>query len=50
MNEDTRSEVERFYDAVALKFGVQRKFSELNPMEVHALVQACNMILQVVHD
>ena len=47
---ENKSSVELFYDAVASKFGVQRKFSELNPMEVHALVQACNMILQVVRD
>lgn len=45
-----KSEVERFYDAVALKFGVQRKFSELNPVEVQMLCQGCNIILQVVHD
>lgn len=50
MNEDTRSEVEKFFDAVALKFGVQRKFSELNPVEVQMLCQGVNIILQVVHD
>ena len=50
MNEDTRSEVEKFFDAVAAKFGVQRKFSELNPMEVQMLCQGCNIILQVVRD
>jgi hypothetical protein len=44
MNEDTRSEVEKFYDAVAAKFGVQRKYHEMQ------LVQAINMILQVVRD
>ena len=50
MSEDTRSQVEKFYDAVADKFGVQRKFSELNPVEQMQLVQAVNMILQVVRD
>lgn len=50
MNEDTRSQVEKFYDAVSLKFGVQRKFSELNPVEVQMLCQGCNIILQVIHD
>ena len=45
-----KSEVERFYDAVAAKFGVQRKYHELHPMEQMQLVQAINMILQVVHD
>ena len=44
------SEVERFYEAVAKKFGVQRKYHELHPMEQMQLVQAINMILQVVHD
>ena len=47
---DNKSEVERFYDAVAAKFGVQRKYHELHPMEQVQLVQAINMILQVVHD
>lgn len=50
MNEDTRSDVERFFDAVAAKFGVQRKYHELHPMEQMQLVQAINMILQVVRD
>ena len=50
MNEDTRSQVEKFFDAVAAKFGVQRKFSELNPMEVQMLCQGCSIILQVIRD
>lgn len=50
MNEDTRSEVEKFFDAVAAKFGVQRKYHELHPMEQMQLVQGINMILQVVRD
>ncbi len=45
-----KSDVERFYEAVAKKFGVQRKYHELHPMEQMQLVQAINMILQVVHD
>ena len=49
MNEN-KSDVERFYDAVAAKFGVQKKFSELTPMEVNILCQGVSMILQVVHD
>ena len=47
---DNKSEVERFYDAAAAKFGVQRKYHELHPMEQVQLVQAINMILQVVRD
>ena len=45
-----KSDVERFYDAVAAKFGVQRKYHELHPMEQMQLVQAINMILQVVRN
>ena len=47
---DNKSDIERFYDAVAKKFGVQKKFSELTPMEVNILCQGVSMILQVVHD
>lgn len=50
MSEHTHSPVEQFYAAVAAKLGVQRKFSELNPMEVQMLCQGVNIILQVVHD
>ena len=49
MNE-SKSSVELFYEAVAAKFGVQKKFSELTPMEVNILCQGVSMILQVVHD
>ena len=44
------SDVEKFYDAVAKQFGVQRKYHELHPMEQMQLVQAINMILQVIRD
>ena len=33
------SPVEQFYAAIAAKFGVQKKFSELTPMEVNILCQ-----------
>ena len=49
MNEN-KSDVERFYDAVAAKFRVQKKFSELTPMEVNILCQGVSTILQVVRD
>ena len=45
-----KTDVEKSFDAVAAKFGVQRKYHELHPMEQMQLVQAINMILQVVHD
>ncbi len=50
MSEHTHSPVEQFYAAIAAKFGVQRKYHELHPMEQMQLVQAINMILQVMHD
>ena len=46
----TVSEVEKFFDAIAAKFGVQKKFSELTPVEVNILCQGVSMILQVIHD
>ena len=48
--EQTMSDVEKLYNAIAAKFGVQKKFSELTPMEVNILCQGVSMILQVVHD
>ncbi len=47
---ENKSDVERFFEAIAAKFGVQRKYHELHPMEQMQLVQAINMILQVVRD
>lgn len=44
------SDVEKFFDAVAAKFGVQKKYHELHPVQQMQLVQAINIILQVVHD
>lgn len=44
------SDVEKFFDAVAAKFGVQKKYHELHPVEQMQLVQAINMILQVIRD
>lgn len=44
------SETEIFYQAIANKFGVQRKWSDLNPVEQMQFVNALNMILGVVHD
>ena len=47
---DNKSDVEKLYNAIATKFGVQKKFNELTPMEVNILCQGVSMILQVVHD
>ena len=47
---ENKSDVERFFEAITAKFGVQRKYHDLHPMEQMQLVQAINMILQVVHD
>ena len=44
------SEVEKFFESVAAKFGVQKKFSELTPIEVNILCQGVSMILQVIRD
>lgn len=44
------SDVEKLYAAIAAKFGVQRKYHELHPVEQMQLVQAVNIILQVVRD
>ena len=44
------SETEIFYQAIATKFGVQRKWSDLHTMEQMQFVQDLNMILGVVHD
>ena len=44
------SDVEKFYNAVAAKFGVQKKFSELTPMEINILCQGVSMILGVIRE
>ena len=49
MNEN-KSDIEKLYNAIAAKFGVQKKFSELTPMEVNILCQGVSMILQAVRD
>ena len=47
---DNKSDVEKLYNAIAAKFGVQKKFSELTLMEVNFLCYFLFMILYVVHD
>jgi len=48
--QDTRSEVEKFWDAAAAKFGVTRKYHDLHPMEQMQLIGALNAIFQIMHD
>ena len=45
---DNNSEVQKFWTAVAAKFGDKRTWHELNPMEQQMIIQGINMILQVV--
>ncbi len=42
------SDVEKFWSAVAAKFGDKRTWQQLNPMEQQMVIQGINMILQVV--
>lgn len=42
------SDVEKFWTAVAAKFGDNRTWYQLNPMEQQMVIQGINMILQVV--
>jgi hypothetical protein len=42
------SDVEKFWSAVAAKFGDNRNWHQLNPMEQQMIIQGINMILQVV--
>lgn len=44
------SDIEKFYNVISAKFGVQKKFSELTPMEINILCQGVSMILGVIHD
>lgn len=48
--QDSRSEVERMWDALATKFGVHRKYHDLHPMEQMQLVQVLNVLFQLMHD
>ena len=42
------SDVEKFWTVVAAKFGDNRIWHQLNPMEQQMVIQGINMILQVV--
>ena len=50
MDEDARSAVEKFFDAVATERASHRKYHDLHPVEQMQLWQACNIILQVIKD
>lgn len=42
------SDLERFWNAVAAKFGDSRSWHQLDPMEQMQVMQGINMILQVL--
>jgi len=42
------SETEKFWDAMAAKFGNQRKWSQLNAQEQQQVIMGINLILAVV--
>lgn len=42
------SDVEKFWTGVATRFGDNRTWHQLNPMEQQMVIQGINMILQVV--
>jgi len=48
--QDTRSEVEKFWDATSAKFGVHRKYHDLHPVEQVQLVQILNALFSLMHD
>ena len=41
------SDVERFWNTVAAKFGDNRRWQDLHPMEQMQIIQGINMILGV---
>ena len=42
------SDVERFWNTIAAKFGDSRSWQQLNPMEQMQVIQGINMILGVL--
>lgn len=42
------SDVEKFWSAIAAKFGCNRKWHELHPQEQHQVIMGINMIMSVV--
>jgi len=48
-NQQTKSEVEQFWDATASKFGNNHQWYELNPNVQQCFIQGINFILQAVH-
>ena len=42
------SDVERFWNTIAAKFGDSRSWQQLNPMEQMQIIQGINMILGVL--
>ena len=44
-----QSDVEQFWDAVAAKFGDNRKWQDLTPQQQHVIINGINHILAVLH-
>ena len=44
------SDVEKYWEAVRIKFGSTRKWSELHPQEQMLVLQSVNMLLQVLNN
>lgn len=43
------SDIEKFYAAIAVKYGCQRAWSQLHPQEQHQFIQGVNLILDVLN-
>lgn len=43
------SDVEKYYEAIRIKYGSTRKFSELHPQDQYAIVQSINILLDVLN-
>ena len=43
------SEVEQYWQAVAAKFGDERKWTDLNPQQQQVVIQSINALLAVLH-
>ena len=44
------SDVEKYYEAIRIKYGSTRKWNELHPQEQMLVLQSVNMLLQVLNN
>lgn len=44
-----KSEVESMWEAMNTKFGTNRAWSTLHPMEQHSVIAAINQLLSILH-